>query len=75
MTHMQRFASGNCSRKSQSSPVASTTAVCSVSTTAEIVSRLGTVPVTTLRITAVSQLATSPATRPASRPPSQAAAA
>jgi hypothetical protein len=74
MTHMHKFASGNCSRKSQSSPVASTTAVCAVSTTAEIVSRLGTVPVATLRMTAVSQMAASPATRPASRPSSQTAA-
>jgi hypothetical protein len=70
---MQRFASGNCSRKSHSSPVASTTAVCSVSTTAEIVSRLGTDPVTILRIAPVSQMAARPATRPASRPSSQAA--
>jgi hypothetical protein len=71
---VQWFASGNCSRKSQSSPVASTTAVCSVSTTAEIVSKLGTDPVAILRMIAVSQMATSPATRPASRPSSQAAA-
>ena len=55
--------------------MASTTAVCSVSTTAEIVSRLGTDPVATFRMTAVSQMAASPATRPASRPASQAATA
>jgi hypothetical protein len=72
-THMQRFPSGNCSGKSQRSPVASTSAVCSVSTTAEIVSRLGTAPVTTLRMAAVSQMATSPATRPVSWSSSQAA--
>ena len=70
---MQRFASGNCSKKSQSSPVASTTAVCTVRAATEMVSRLGTDPVATLRMTAVSQMAASPATKPASRPSSQAA--
>ena len=72
---MARLASGTCSRKSQSSPLASTTAVCSVKTIADIVSRLGTDPVAILRMSAVSQMAASPATRPASRPKSQAAAA
>ena len=67
-THMHKFASGNCSRKSHSSPVARAKALCTVSTTAEIVSRLGTDPVATLRMATVSQMATSPATRPASRP-------
>src|SRR5262249_19023841 len=47
-------------------------AVCRVSTTAEIVSRLGTLPVATLRISAVSQVAIRPASRPTSRPYSQA---
>ena len=70
---MQKSASGNCNRKSQRSPVASTTAVWTVSTTAEIVSRLGTDPVATLRMAAVSQMATNPATSPASRPSSHAA--
>lgn len=70
---MQRFASGNCSKNSQSSPVASTTAVCTVRAAAEMVSRLGTDPVATLRMTAVSQMVASPATKPASRPSSQAA--
>jgi diguanylate cyclase with GGDEF domain len=66
--HMARFASGNWSRNSHSSPLASTTTVCSVSTTAEIVSKPGTDPVATLRIKAVSQMTASPASRPASRP-------
>src|SRR5215475_15469972 len=50
-------------------------AVCRVSTTAEIVSRLGTLPVAILRMIAVSQVATRPASRPTSRPYSQAARA
>jgi hypothetical protein len=70
---MHRFASGNCSRNSQSSPVASTSPVWTVSTSAEIVSRPGTDPVATLRMTAVSQMIASPATRPAWRPSIQAA--
>jgi hypothetical protein len=70
---MQTLASGNCSRKSHRSPVPITNVVCSVSTSAEIVSRLGTDPVASLRMTAVSQMATSPPTRPASRTSSQAA--
>jgi hypothetical protein len=65
---MHRFANGNCSTKSQSSPVASTTAVCSVSTTADIISRLGRDPVATLRMTAVSQVTARAATRPPLRP-------
>ena len=52
--------------------MASTIAVCRVSTTAVIVSRLGTLPVAILRISATSQVAVSPASRPASRPYSQA---
>jgi hypothetical protein len=74
-THIAMFATGNCSRNSHSSPVASTTAACTVSTSAEIVSRLGTEPVTTLRTRAVSQIAASPAISPASRPAAHAATA
>ena len=52
--------------------MARTTAVWTVSTTAEIVSRLGTDPVAALRMAAVSQMATSPAISPALRPSSRA---
>jgi hypothetical protein len=68
---MLKFASGNCSRKIQRSPVTITTAAWSVSTTAEIVNRLGTRPVAILRMAAMAQIAASPTSSPASRPPSQ----
>ena len=74
-THRQRFPSGIWSRRIHSSPVARSTAVCSVSATAEIVMRLGTHPVAALRRATVAQVAASPAISPASRPASQAASA
>ena len=51
-------------------PVAITTAVCRVSTRAEIVSSPGTLWVTTLRPMTVSQTTAVAATMPAFRPPS-----
>jgi hypothetical protein len=51
-------------------PVTITTAVCRVSTRAEMVSRLGTLRVTALRPITVSQTTPAAASMPASRPPS-----
>src|SRR5215471_9824806 len=48
MTHMARLASGNCNRYIHTLPVKSTTAVCRVSTAAEIISSDDTVETTFL---------------------------
>jgi hypothetical protein len=69
-THRPRLASGNWSRKNNMLPVTITTAVCRVSTRAEIVSRPGTLRVRTLRPITVSQTTAVAASMPASRPPS-----
>ena len=68
--HRARFAIGKCSRKMNRFPVAIAAAVWMVSTTIEIMSKLGTCPVTSLRRPAVTQMAASMAHRPASRPAS-----